>query len=150
MSLLDAYQTVTQGSGLDETEEEIPLSGRSWFDIANAEDDPDRIVFSEYHATHSPTGAYMVRRRNYKFIYYVGYPPELFDLAKDPEEERNLAGDEQYVDVLKEYESLLRSIVDPEQTDRRAKDDQNALIEKFGGRDKALDTGTPGATPVPV
>ena len=149
VSLLDTYQTVVHGSGLDETEEEKALSGQSWFDIANTEDDPDRVVFSEYHATHSPTGAFMVRRRNYKFVYYVGYPPELFDLANDPEEERNLAGDEEYEDVLDEYESLLRSIVDPEQTDRLAKDDQNALIEKFGGRDKAFKTGTPGATPVP-
>ena len=91
----------------------------------------------------------MVRRGNYKFIYYVGYPPELFDLANDPEEEYNLAADEKYADILNEYEMLLRSIVDPEQTDRKAKDDQNALIDKFGGRDKAFTTGTPGATPVP-
>jgi choline-sulfatase len=48
-----------------------------------------------------------------------------------------------------EYEGHLRAICDPEKTDRQAKDDQNALIGKFGGREKALHTGTPGATPVP-
>ena len=149
VSLMDAYQTVVHGMGLDASAEEMSLRGRSWFDIANSEDDPDRVVFSEYHATHSPTGAYMVRRANYKLIYYVDYPPELFDLAKDPEEEHNLAGDEQFLSVVREMELLLHSIVDPEETDRQAKDDQNALVERFGGRDKAFTVGTTGATPVP-
>ena len=68
----------------------------------------------------------MVRRGNYKFNYYVGYPPELFDLTKDPEEESNLAGDEQFLSVVREMERLLRSIVNPEESDRRAKDDHTA------------------------
>ena len=37
----------------------------------------------------------------------------------------------------------------PEEVDRMAKDDQNELIERFGGRDAALTKGTPAATPVP-
>ena len=91
----------------------------------------------------------MLRKGKYKFIYYVEYEPELFDLETDPEETTNLAGDPAFADVVTEYEGYLREICDPEKTDRQAKDDQNALIEEFGGRDKALHTGTPGATPVP-
>ena len=44
----------------------------------------------------------------------------------------------------------LAQMLDPEQVDRRAKDDQNALVARAGGRDKALQTGPRGATPVPA
>ena len=148
-SLLDSYQTVMHGVGLDLNDEEQELEGKSWFDLANAVDDPERIAFGEYHASSSPTGVFMLRKGRYKLIYYVEYEPELFDLEADPEETIDLAGNPDYADVLKEYEGYLRAICDPEKTDRQAKDDQNVLIEKFGGRDKALHTGTPGATPVP-
>ncbi|MGF6372326.1 hypothetical protein OKW40_005142 [Paraburkholderia sp. RAU6.4a] len=46
--------------------------------------------------------------------------------------------------------SALRNLVDPEAVDAAAKLDQDRLIEAFGGRDAALKTGTPAATPVPV
>ena len=148
-SLLDSYQTILDGVGLDETSDEQNLVGKSWFDLSSLVDDPDRIVFSEYHAAGSPTGAYMLRRGKYKFIYYVDYSPELFDLEIDPEEIMNLANNNEYKKIVKEYEGLLRDICDPEAVDRQAKEDQNILIQKFGGREKALNMGTPGATPVP-
>ncbi|MBT3992016.1 MAG: sulfatase-like hydrolase/transferase [Rhodospirillaceae bacterium] len=148
-SLLDSYQTVMDGVGLDLTDGEQELAGGSWFEMAHTSDDPERIVFSEYHATSSPTGGFMLRKGKYKFLYYVDYEPELFDLEADPEETSDLAADPNYAEIVTEYEGYLRAICDPEKVDRQAKDDQNALIEKFGGRDKALHTGTPGATPVP-
>jgi choline-sulfatase len=148
-SLLDSYQTILDGVGLNETSDEQDLVGKSWFDLSSLVDDPDRIVFSEYHAASSPTGAYMLRKGKYKFIYYVDYSPELFDLEIDPEETTNLADSIEYEKIVKEYEVLLRYICDPEAVDRQAKEDQNILIEKFGGREKALNMGTPGATPVP-
>lgn len=45
VSLLDAYQTVVHGTGFDETKAETSLTDRSWFDIANDQDDPDRLIF---------------------------------------------------------------------------------------------------------
>ncbi len=41
----------------------------------------------------------------------------------------------------------LRAMLDPEAIDRRAKDDQNALVERHGGREAALRMGYPGETP---
>ena len=38
-------------------------------------------------------------------------------------------------------------MLNPEAVDREAKDDQNALIERFGGREAALRLGYPGETP---
>ena len=45
---------------------------------------PPRTVFSEYHAAGSITGAFMVRHGSFKYVYYVGMPPQLFDLEADP------------------------------------------------------------------
>ena len=73
----------------------------------------------------------------------------MYDLEIDPEEIINLADNIEYEKIVKEYEVHLRDICDPESVDRQAKEDQNILIQQFGGREKALNMGTPGATPVP-
>ena len=57
--------------------------------------------------------------------------------------------DPAHAQVLREYEAQLRSMLDPEAVDRRAKDDQNALIARVGGRERALQRGPRGATPAP-
>ena len=147
VSLLDAYSSILAATGLDPDERETELKGASWFDIAAADYDPARIVFSEYHAAASPSGAFMVRRGKRKLIHYVDYAPEFFDLGSDPEETVNLAAKE--TPAVSEYDRLLREICDPEATDRAAKNDQNALVDRFGGRERAFETGTPGATPAP-
>src|SRR5262249_37451320 len=41
-------------------------------------------VFSEYHAGGSDTAFYMLRKGQFKYIAYVGYPSELFDLFAAP------------------------------------------------------------------
>ena len=147
VNLVDLHQTVLQGAGL--TPDAAPLPGRSLFELASAPADPDRIAFSEYHAVGAPSAAFMLRRGRYKYHHYVGYPPELFDLETDPEELDDLAGDAAHAGTLAELEAALRAMLDPDAVDRRAKADQAALIERFGGREAAMDYGAPGATPVP-
>ena len=102
-----------------------------------------RLIYSADH------GDNLGARGRYKYHHYVGYAPELFDLAADPEELHDLAGDPAHAQVLREYEAQLRSMLDPEAVDRRAKDDQNALIARVGGRERALQRGPRGATPAP-
>ena len=147
VSLLDAYPTILAAAGLAPTEGDATLSGRSWLDIAGAPYDPDRAVFGEYHAAASPSAAFMVRRGHRKLIYYVGHEPELFDLSADPEETVDLAVSDP--SSVAEYAAILRAICDPERVDRMAKDDQNALTDRYGGPEAAFTMGTPGATPVP-
>lgn len=151
VSLVDICPTVLEAAGLDPAEGAAGLPGRSLFGIASAADDADRPVFSEYHASASPSGAFMLRKGRYKFNYYVGYRPELFDLADDPEEARDLAADPAFASVRSDYEAELRMIVDPEAADRQAKDDQNALVDRHGGREKVLRDrlGAASFTPVP-
>ena len=69
----------------------------------------------------------------------------------DPEEATDLAEDPEFASVCRDYETLLRTIVDPEAADRQAKDDQNAIVEFHGGREKVLrdKMGVQSFTPVP-
>lgn len=147
VNLVDFHPTLLQGAGLPP---EPGLPGRSLFELAGEPDDPERIGFSEYHAVGAASGAFALARGRFKYHYYVGYAPELFDLHADPEETRDLAGDPAQGPVLAAFERTLRQLLDPEAVDRRAKDDQNALVARFGGRELALRTGTPGATPAPI
>lgn len=149
VSLVDCYPTILQGIGIPFKEEERQLPGDSLFELGNGPENLDRVVLSEYHAVGSVSGAYMIRKGRYKYHYYVGFAPELFDLENDPEETVDLAKDDGYASVLKMMEKELREILDPEAIDAKAKADQAKLIKKFGGREKAVQMGAKGATPVP-
>ncbi len=149
VSLIDCYPTILQGLGISLLDDERQLPGRSLFDWINTPEDPERIVLSEYHAVGSVSGAYMLRKGRFKYHYYVGLRPELFDLENDPEETVDLAEDTCYKPILKDLELELRQYLDPEAVDAQAKTDQAELIRQFGGRDKALRIGTKGATPAP-
>lgn len=149
VSLVDVYATVLDALDIDRPEGEDTPDGRSLFEIAGAPTERDRVVLGQYHAFASPSGGYMLRKGRYKYHYYVGYRPELFDLENDSEERIDLALSPDREDVLAEMEALLRERLDPEEVDRRAKVDQNRLIKRHGGPEKALGVGAPGTTPVP-
>jgi len=149
VSLVDVYPTVLDALGIAQPKSDKTLESNSLFRIAGAPAEPDRLVLGQYHAFASPSGGYMLRKGRYKYHYYVGYRPELYDLENDPEETVDLASDPDHEGVLAEMEALLRKRLDPEEVDRRAKADQDSLIERHGGPEKALSVGAPGATPVP-
>ena len=147
-SLVDIYQTVLEAFALPPSPEEAGLPGRSLIGLASRPD-IERTAFSEYHAVGSPTAAFMVTHGRYKYHHYVGYEPELFDLEDDPQEAHDLARSGAHGAVREEFAQRLRAIVDPVMADRRAKDDQNLLVERVGGRAVAFGLGKIGATPVP-
>lgn len=123
--------------------------GRSVFDIADAPQDSERIVFSEYHAVGAVSGAFMLRKGRYKLHYYIDFPPELFDLETDPEEVSDLAASKPHAAILEDLTRELGMICDPTETNRQAFADQSALVEKIGGRHAALTLGSATATPPP-
>jgi choline-sulfatase len=91
----------------------------------------------------------MLRVGRYKYCYYVGARPQLFDLASDPEELVDLAASPGHAETLAHCEARLRAILDPEAVDARAKARQAQLLAAFGGREKALARGDLGFTPAP-
>lgn len=146
VSLVDVQATLLDCANVRDV---TPGVGTSLARLARQPDDPNRQVFSEYHAVGAESAAYMLADARYKYHYYVGFPPELFDLRNDPDEVHNLAPLPEYQGLLHEFEQKLRSMLDPEAVDIRAKADQAALVRRHGGRDTALRRGPPAATPIP-
>lgn len=146
-SLADVYPTVTDLMRV--TPDEIERPGTSLVALANAEDDPERAVFSEYHAAGARSGAFMIRKGAWKYVYYCGLAPQLFNLETDPEELQDLGTDEAYAAKREELHQALLDVCDPEAVDRQAKADQAAIIAAHGGVDAVLERGGFGATPAP-
>jgi choline-sulfatase len=148
VDLLDLYPTILQAAGLDPAPEMGQRPGRSLRDIAGAAPDLERPILSEYHAAGSNSAGFMLRKGRWKYHHYVGFRPELFDLATDPEELNDLAGDPAHAEVLARMHRELLAICDPGEADRQAKADQAELIQRMGGVDAAHKMGSSTSTPV--
>lgn len=148
ISHVDLYPTILDAVGLEPRSDEEDLPGRSLFDVLT-HPSTDRFAFSEYHGMGSTGGIFMIRNGRYKYIYYLNHPPELFDLDKDPEELHNLVEDPGYEAVRKACELELRSVCDPEEVEKRAKQRQAEQLERHGGRDAVIARGDLGFSPPP-
>lgn len=148
-SLLDVFPSVLGCCGVAPDADDLDLPGKSLFQMAVEPDDPQRPLLTQYHAAGADTGAFMLRHGNLKYLYYVGFRPQLYDLARDPGELRDVSADPEYRDAIKRLETELRSLIDPEAIDARAKADQRAIVERNGGREAVVNKGTFGYTPAP-
>ena len=83
-----------------------------------ANDDRDRVVFSEYHGHGARAGSFMVRQGDWKLIHNVEALDQLFDLGNDPEELDNQY--EAYPPKAEELSAALAGICDPAAEDREA------------------------------
>lgn len=140
ISLVDIFPTIMEGVGEPPHPGDQDLPGESLFAIANGTTRRANVL-SEYHAAGAATGSYMTRVGKYKFMYYVGMTPMLFDLEADPEELIDLALDPAYKEVLQQCELELRKLVDPEAADRAAKLAQAKKIQENGGKEAILERG---------
>lgn len=148
VSLVDCFPTIVDCVGMKPDPADRDLPGSSLFDVV-AGIAPSRTVMSEYHAAGSATGAFMIRKGRFKYVYYVGMPAQLFDLEADPYERRDLAMEAGYRGLAADCEAALRKVVDPEAADRLARQDQAAKIAALGGREAILAKGSFGYSPVP-
>jgi len=146
VTLAEGANTILVTMGL---EEEANPMFQCWRRTANAPDDLARVAFSEYHATGADSAAFMIRNGTHKYIHYVGYPPELFDLNTDPEEETNLAADPAHTATLTDLQAELIKRTDPDRVNAAAQDSQSALVERHGGREAVLKIGSFQGTPAP-
>ncbi len=90
-SLVDAFPTILDSFGLEPHGDDADLPGASLWPAARGQDFLQRTVFAEYHAMGAPHAAYALCDGRYKYVHYLGHPPQLFDLAADPEERHDLA-----------------------------------------------------------
>ncbi len=144
VSLLDLSATIPAHFGLDFEGDGEPLT-----DIAARPNDLERPMLSQYHAVGAVSGAFMLRKGRWKLNWYVDFPPELFDLDADPQELVDLAADPAHSETLSTLEKQLREILDIEEVNAQAFSDQAAMVERYGGPEKAMKLGAPAATPPP-
>jgi choline-sulfatase len=126
VSLLDSFPTAVETVGARRMESDDDLPGRSWIEIAN-EADRDRTILSEYHSLACRHAVYMLRDRDHKYVHYHNDPPHLF-AATDADELDDLAQYPAHASTLREMETRLRQILDPEEVDRAAKGDQQVYV----------------------
>ena len=152
-SLIDLAATALDISNTSHSAFSRSLEGISLRRLANEEDNDDRTVFSEYHDGGSTTGTFMIRWKNWKYVYYVGHGPQLFDLKNDPNELTDMAElaskNPQIQEMLDEGERRLREICDPELINQRCFEDQKANIKKLGGEEACLTAYSFNHTPTP-
>ena len=153
VSLVDLYPTILEAAGVsDERLAQLMADrpGRSLLRTA-AQPDPDRPVLSEYHAVGSRHGYYLLRYLNWKYVHYVDAPPQLFRLGEDPQEINELAGAAvpSTTGILEQLRVMLSGILDPADTDRRARRAQSREIERHGGRQRVIERGAFDNSPVP-
>ena len=144
-SHVDLFPTILDAMGVPLEAEDADLPGRSLWPAMRGEE-TEVTGFAEYHAVGSKAGSFMLRDGDMKLIYHVGMPAQLFDLATDPDELHDLGPDHPEVARL---EAMLRNICDPEGVDARAKADQRAKADFWGGREAVAADGLLVFTPPP-
>ena len=130
VSLVDVLPTLLDLAGL-----KIPsgLPGSSLAPLRSGTGDAERVVFSASHAQGMLEGGYMIRRGDYKYNYYVGHEPQLFDLREDPGEFTDLAADPRHAPVRADLHRELLAIADPERiSDQALRDQQERRRRKSG------------------
>ncbi len=148
VTLVDCFPTILDCVGQKKQKDDVDLPGTSLFDIVRGAGQR-RTVMSEYHASGAATGVFMIRKGRFKYVHYVGMPPQLFDLDADPQETNDLGQNADYRGVLKDCEAALRRVVDPEAADRQAFADQETRLAALGGREAVLARGGFLFSPVP-
>ncbi len=86
------------------------------------------FTYSESHSESNCTGSFMLRKGDWKYLYFSGDVPLLFNLKTDPGELRNLAGKPETSAIQKDLHQLLTSLVDPDAVTRRAFDAQGRVL----------------------
>ena len=153
VSLVDASRRSSIASGAPAHPDDRDLPGASLFDVVRGAG-PRRTMHQRIpragrgdRRLHDPEGPF-------KYVYYAGMPPQLFDLDADPQEARDLGAEAGYRGARRR----MRGGTAPRRRSRRrrrqAKADQAARIAALGGREAILARGSfvyspaPGTKPV--
>lgn len=118
VSLIDLCPTFMQMCGLPPRQS---LDGDSLLPLATGETATSRdSAYACFMGTTLNTSGYMLRKGRWKYVVYVNYPAQLFDIENDPGELNDLSAREP--ETVKQLDAELRTIVDYEQTHREVMD----------------------------
>lgn len=86
-------------------------------------------VYAESNSEGNCTGSYMIRKGDWKYIYFSWYDQNLlFNLKEDPGEFNNLVGKPEFASVEHELHSILTSLVDPDAITEQAFQKQREVL----------------------
>ncbi|RIQ10809.1 choline-sulfatase [Jiangella rhizosphaerae] len=120
VSMMDIAPTVCELAG-------VPRDGLAGMDARSLlplvdGDSAGRVVMSEYHSEKVHAPSFMVRRGDHKYVYIHGHGAQLFDLAADPAERRDLAGGPGAAGLLSDLHAILTRRFDPDALAAQAAD----------------------------
>lgn len=89
-------------------------------------------VYGESHMEGNCTGSFMIRRGDWKYIYFSYYSDNLlFNLREDPGEMNNLARKPETASIEREMRDALTSLVDPDAVTLRAFEKQDQFLSRL-------------------
>ncbi|MEK9673872.1 MAG: choline-sulfatase [Rhodospirillaceae bacterium] len=109
------FATMENSGGANDWEAVSDLDGHSLIGLLNGDGSKwDNVVISEYTGEGVSVPCRMIRRDDVKYIYTHGYAPVLYDLANDPLEEINIAGQEKMANIEAKLHMELMIDWDPQ------------------------------------
>lgn len=98
-TLTDLYPTLCDLAGLPTPEQ---CTGKSLVSLLqNPEAKEDRLSLTSYYWPGDEAASHGISDTRYRYIHYGNGFEELYDLEKDPNEFKNLAGDPEYTETIK-------------------------------------------------
>ncbi|HEU0141143.1 MAG TPA: sulfatase-like hydrolase/transferase [Bryobacteraceae bacterium] len=89
------------------------------------------FAYSESHSEGNCTGSFLIRKGDWKYVYFTGGEPLLFNLKEDPGEFRNLAADTKSAGIREELHAHLCSLVDPDSVTRASFRKQQSVLKQL-------------------
>jgi choline-sulfatase len=124
VSTMDLLPTLVAIAGGDADAASDGLDGESLMPLLEGEHDEREVVAAEYLAEGAAAPIVMLRRGSWKLVHSPADPDQLFDLAIDPYERRNLAADPDAADVLAELRAEVAARWDLARIDREVRESQ--------------------------
>jgi len=127
-SLVDIFPSLADLCGVDTG---YKISGNSLLQLLDEQYEepagpPQGEVLSQFHGMYTSHSNFMLRKGDYKYCRYNTLSPELYNMAEDPLESRNLANEAKHASILAEMDKSLLNILgeDPKDIEIRIRDNQ--------------------------
>ena len=119
-SLVDLLPTFASAASDSNWEDSVdPLAGTNLLTLLDRGNPaPTRAVYAEYLAEAALAPIFMIQRGTFKYICSTADPTLMFDVATDPDELVNLAGDATHAERLAAFAEEANTVWDAEQIHR--------------------------------